>query len=117
MLDCPCKSKKILTSLVIDCGCEPLVAHTIQEQNTFVFSDAGGQGKAATAFYKRLGLVISEKKNEPNSITMALIRYRLGLILLRSAIMCLRGHRSRSRVGVAQPSSTKLVAAECNLLL
>ncbi|XP_065181984.1 uncharacterized protein LOC135812597 [Sycon ciliatum] len=88
------------------------------EHATFVplvFSATGGQGKAATALYKRLGLIISDKKNEPYSITMAWIRCRLGFALLRSAIMALRGHRSRSRVAVAQPSSTELVAAECNL--
>ena len=78
-----------------------------------VLSATGGQGKAATPFYKRLGLMIGEKRNEPYSITMVRIGCRLGFVILRSATMSLQGHQSWSRVGVAQPSST----AECNLVL
>ena len=65
-----------------------------------IFSTSGGAGPAATSFLKCLADRLSEKKDEPYSITMGWLRCRVGFALSRAAVMCLRG--SRSRVGSPQ---------------
>eukprot|EP00117_Sycon_ciliatum_P029082 scpid94565/ scgid23241/ len=84
-----------------------------------VFCASGGQGKAASAFLKRIASMLAEKRKEPFSMVMAHLRCRpLGFALrvIRSAIASLRGHRSR-RAPLDQqlecPSA--LVSAECRL--
>ena len=81
-----------------------------------VFCASGGQGKAASAFLKRIASMLAEKRKEPFSMVMAHLRCRLGFALIRSAIASLRGHRSR-RAPLDQqlecPSA--LVNAECRL--
>ena len=66
-----------------------------------VFSASGGQGKAASTFYKRLAMLISEKK-ESFSDVMAIIRCRLGFGLVRSAVTSIRGHRPRSHAAAVK---------------
>ena len=60
-----------------------------------VFSTSGGVGPSADATYKRLATLIAEKRNQSYSTTIRWIRCRLTFALIRSAILCLRGHRSR----------------------
>lgn len=61
-----------------------------------VFSTTGGMGREATLFYKRLADNLSEKRNIEYSKTMAWMRCTLSFSLLRSAVMCIRGSRSKS---------------------
>ncbi len=70
-----------------------------------VFSTTGGMGTAATAVYKRLASLISEKQDKPYSRTMHWLRCRLSFSLLRSAIMCLRGSRSARHHPSSPPSA------------
>ena len=82
-----------------------------------VFSASGGMGKAASCFYKRLAIMMSEKQKEPFSVVMAFVRCKLGFALLRSSVASLRGHRSRHRAAadICSGSSMPLVVAECRL--
>ena len=68
------------------------------ENGTFtplVFSVHGGMGQECQTFYKRLSLLIAEKRDEKLSSVSSWIRTRISFALLRSALMCLRGTRSR----------------------
>ena len=68
------------------------------EQGSFtplVFSTSGGMGRAATVVYKRLASLLSSRREQPYSMVMGWLRCRLSFSLLRSAVMCLRGSRSR----------------------
>ena len=79
-----------------------------------VMSASGGAGKAATVLYKRLAALISEKRNDQYSATMAWIRTRLCFALVRSSIMCLRGARS-SKSRYLQRDPVAVVVAEARL--
>ena len=84
------------------------------EQASFmplVFSCTGGASKLTTTFLKNLSYMISEKSETPYSITVCWIRCRLAFALLRSAVMCLRGCRSRKQQ-MTPPSSMLSVSAE-----
>ena len=68
------------------------------ENGTFtplVFSVHGGMGQECRVFYKRLSSMIAEKRGEKLSSVSTWIRTRISFALLRSALMCLRGSRSR----------------------
>ena len=68
------------------------------EQGSFtplVFSTSGGMGSGATAAYKRLTSFLSIKREQPYSTVMSWLHCRLSFSLLRSAVMALRGSRSR----------------------
>ena len=78
-----------------------------------VFSTTGGMGREATAFYKRLADLISNKRNTTYSKAIAWIRCNLAFSLIRSAIMCIRGSRSTSHR--VPDSSIELGVAESHL--
>ena len=61
-----------------------------------VFARTEGMGREATLFYKRLADNLSEMRNIEYSKTMAWMRCTLSFSLLRSAVMCIRGSRSKS---------------------
>ncbi len=72
----------------------------VVERSSFtplVFSTSGGIGKAANVFYRRLGGLLADKHKTPYSSMMAWVRTRMSFALLRSALLCLRGWRSRPR--------------------
>ena len=80
------------------------------ERSTFcplIWSTSGAAGPAATCFLKRLADKLSERTEEPYSTTMGWLRCRLGFALTRSAVMCLRGSRSRA----GQPRCAVVVTA------
>ena len=56
-----------------------------------IFSATGGVGPTAVVVFKRLAGMIAEKSNQQYSTTVGMIRCRISFLLLRSAIMCLRG--------------------------
>ena len=52
-------------------------------------------GTVASICYKRIAAELSEKSNTPYAMTMAWLRTNICFSLLRSAIQCIRGSRSR----------------------
>ena len=68
------------------------------ENGTFtplVFSVTGGMGQECKVFFKRVSLLIADKRNEKLSAVSSWIRTRTSFALLRSSLMCLRGSRHR----------------------
>ena len=82
---------------------------------SLVFTTVGTMGREATAFYKRLALMISEHRSEQYSVVMGWIRCRLSFSLLRSALMCIRGSRSARRIDGCELSTIALAKAESRL--
>ena len=62
-----------------------------------VFSTTGGASRTTNIFLKRLGSLLSAKRDIPYSVLMGWLRCRIGFALLRSAILCLRGSRPHHR--------------------
>ena len=65
--------------------------------NPLVFSVCGGMGAQASVVLKRICQCISEKQNLHYSIVAGFMRVRISFALLRSALICLRGTRSKTR--------------------
>ena len=68
------------------------------ENGTFtplIFSATGGMGNECRKFYKKLSEEIAEKRDENLSVVSSYIRTRISFALLRSALVCIRGSRSR----------------------
>jgi hypothetical protein len=66
------------------------------EQGSFtplVFATTGGMGQEATAALKKLASCLAEKRQEPYSQVLGLLRCRLSFALMRAANVCLRGSR------------------------
>ena len=82
-----------------------------------VFSTTGGMGKAANIFYKRLASQIASKRKQPYHIVMGWMRCHLSFSLLRSAILCIRGARSKSGYAARGPESIQLAVSEGNVQL
>ena len=57
-----------------------------------VFSASGGMGPSATTVYSKLASMLADKWDWPYSPCMFWLCCRLCFSLLRSAIMCIRGH-------------------------
>ena len=69
------------------------------EHGTFtplVFTTSGGMSQLTQIFYSRLVDLMVEKKNEQKSYLMAWLRCKLSFSFLRSALLCLRGTRSKA---------------------
>ena len=60
-----------------------------------VFTTTGGMGKECLMYHSRLTHLIAIKKGEQYAKTISLIRTRTSFALLRSALVCLRGSRTR----------------------
>jgi hypothetical protein len=58
-----------------------------------VFGSMGGTGKECDKFLERLADLLSTKTNSDYSKTIAWIRCKLSILLVRSALVCLRGTR------------------------
>ena len=71
-----------------------------------IFTTTGGMGREATTFYKRLADTIARKEDKPYPNIMAWIRCRLSFAILRSAILCIRGSRSRRHRFVCESDIT-----------
>ena len=81
-----------------------------------VFSTSGGMGKAAKITYKRLASLLSIKCEQPYSLVMGWLRCQLSS-LLRSAVMCLRGCRSKKGHIPLSDTHIELVVHKGRLLL
>ena len=77
-----------------------------------VMSITGGMGPAATVFYRRLAGMIADKRNQPYSQTISLLRCRIRFCLLRSSIRAIRGSRSSYRCSQATIDCAPLIMAE-----
>ena len=70
------------------------------EQRTFtplVFTTAGGMADKCAKYHSRLAELIANKKGESYSSAISWIRAKVSFAIVRSAILCLRGSRSRRR--------------------
>ena len=68
------------------------------EHGTFtplVFTTTGGMGKEWLKYHSRLAQLIAIKKGEQYAKTITWIRTRTSFALWRSALVCLRGSRTR----------------------
>ena len=77
-----------------------------------VFAASGGMGKAATVFYKRLAALLAQKRHQPYSTTMGWLRTALSFALLRSAVLCLRGSRTKRSPPVSSKHALDLMVSE-----
>ena len=69
-----------------------------------VFAATGDMGPTATTVFRKLASMLAEKRSINYSKCLFWLRCRLCFSLLRSAVMCLRGHRS----SVGRPSTTNV---------
>ena len=75
------------------------------EQGTFtplVFSIQGGSAPECSTFHKHLAETISQKTGEQYSKVISFIRCKLSFLILRSAILCIRGSRSIQNKRISQ---------------
>ena len=70
-------------------------------------------GPTATTVFRKLASMLAEKRNVNYSYCLFWVRYRLCFSLLRSAVMCLRGHRSSTSHPI--PSMVNLTYSEGHL--
>ena len=70
------------------------------ERGTFtplVFTTTGAMSGECQRYHSRLAELLAVKKQESYASTIAWIRTRVSFAILRSALVCLRGSRSRRR--------------------
>ena len=77
-----------------------------------VFAASGAMGKAATVLYKRLATLLAQKWHQPYSTTMGWLRTALSFALLRSAVLCLRGSRTKRSPPVSSNHALDLMVSE-----
>ena len=69
-----------------------------------VFAATGGMGPTATTVFRKFASMLAEKRSTNYSKCLYWLRCRLCFSLLRSAVVCLRGHRS----SFGRPSTTNI---------
>ena len=77
-----------------------------REQTTFtplLFSTTGGMAAECKRYHSRLSELLATKKGETSATTMSWIRARVSFALLRSALLCLRGSRTKRRIHLELP--------------
>ena len=70
--------------------------HLYSRRTLDIEQGTGGMGKECLRFHSRLAQLLAVKKGESYSTTIRWIRARTSFALLRSALVCLRGSRSRN---------------------
>ena len=65
-----------------------------------VFTTTGGMADECKRFHNRLAELISIKKGEEYSTTISWTRSKVSFVLLRFALLCLRGSRTTRRVSL-----------------
>ena len=78
-------------------------------------STTGGLARQSTIFYKRLALLVAEKRELKYSDVIRWLRLKLSFCLLRSSIMCLRGSRSSYHRPVKADVSIDTQSAEARV--
>ena len=70
------------------------------EHGTFtplVFSVTGVMGKECSVFHKHIAEKIARKTEQPYNELISVIRCKLSFLILRSALICVRGSRSHTQ--------------------
>ena len=75
----------------------------------FVMFSSGGMGPSATVTIKRLVSLLAKKSDTPYSVMLNVIRCKLSFSLVDSAIMCIRGARSRLKRPAVSSHSPVLI--------
>ena len=78
------------------------------EQPTFtplVSSTTGGMAEECKRYHSRLAELLATKNGESYATTMSWIRARVSfaLLIMRSALLCLRGSRAKRRINLELP--------------
>ena len=71
------------------------------EQATFtplVYATKGGMAKEFRRCHSRLAELLADKKGEEYATTISWIRTKVSFVILRSALLCLRGSRATRRI-------------------
>ena len=76
-----------------------------------VFTSVGGMAGEATVFYRRLASLLATKRDEPYAVVMGWLRCTFSFLLIRAAIMCVRGTRKRRRDDNFSDSPSEVVAS------
>ena len=82
-----------------------------------VMSGCGGLGKAASALFKRIAVLIARRIGESYLSAMAFIRCKLSFSLLRSCIMRFCGSRRLADSSIATVTSSSLAVVEAPVSL
>lgn len=83
-----------------------------------VMSSTGGIGPQMSMALKCLAQKLAEKRKETPSVTAGVLRARFAFAAARSALICLRGSRSRfhsGRIGLVAVENSAVVSAEIGL--
>ena len=80
-----------------------------------IFASTGGAGPSTTVVLKRLGTILAEKRNSSYSETIGWLRCRLAFALLRAAILCVRGSRSKASYDVVGDLNPTVALAEARV--
>ena len=70
----------------------------------------GGMGGAMEIAVKHLATKISRKTNQAYSVVMGLMRCRFAFAMMRSALICLRGSRSKKRTAFNDSATPAILA-------
>ena len=62
-----------------------------------VFTTGGGMAPEAMVFFKRLASLLSEKRSESFACVLGWMRCTISVLFLRSALMCKRGTRTKTK--------------------
>ena len=81
-----CKSRKIESAKIL--------LNFAWDLEDFAKNTSGGWGPSATVAFRMLAGLLSDKRAQPYSTTLGIIRCKIAFSLLHSTIMCLRGDRS-----------------------
>ena len=76
-----------------------------------VFTCFGSMAWECQMFYKRLSEMLAEKRKSNVSLVTCWVRTKLSMSLLRTAILCLRGSRSRRLRNVVNVADTDVEVA------
>ena len=82
------------------------------EHGTFtplVFSDTGVMGKECSMFHKHIADKISKKNDENYSNVINVIKCKLSFLILRAALLCIRGSRSHKDTKLSDDFSTVFI--------
>ena len=81
------------------------------ENGTFtplLFTKTGGMSQKCQRYHSRLAELISSKKQEEYVTAITWIRTKVSFAILRTALVCLRGTRSRRRKANVQENDLKI---------
>ena len=88
------------------------------EHGTFtplVFSVNGGMGPECTVFHKHLAEKIARKTNERYENVLRWVRCKLSFLILRAALLCLRGSRTIKNQNTDLPEDFNLACEDARI--